>query len=28
MQTAEIGPFKEELNSDISKEITDEDGNV
>jgi len=28
MQTAEIGPFKEELNSDISKEITDEDGNI
>ena len=28
MQTAEIGPFKEELNSNISKEITDEDGNV
>lgn len=27
MQTAEIGPFKEELNSDISKEITDEEGN-
>jgi hypothetical protein len=28
IQTAEIGPFKEELNSNISKEITDEEGNV
>lgn len=27
IQTAEIGPFKEELNPDISKEITDEEGN-
>lgn len=28
MQTGEIGPFKEELNSSITKEITDDQGNI